>query len=132
MKYIITESKLEKTIINYLNEMYGDLEQYTTDEYPYSVFYVKDNKVYMEQDLTFGNLFINYFTIWKDLRTIFSLEDEDISRIITKWVEETYKLRGFTPDKDFSDILFGVEERDRKSTRLNSSHSQQSRMPSSA
>ena len=29
-------------------------------------------------------------------------------------------------------IVFGVYKRDRKSTRLNSSHSQQSRMPSSA
>ena len=40
----------------------------------------------------------------------------------------------FTPDLMPSDIIGTevIEEEDRKSTRLNSSHSQQSRMPSSA
>ena len=98
MKYIITENKLERAVIHYLNEMYGDLEEYTTDEYPDSVFYVKDNKVYMEQVLNMDWLHVDYFTIWKDLKDIFSLEDEDISHIITKWVEETYKLRDVTPE----------------------------------
>ena len=94
MKYIITENQNEKLIIKYLNNEYGDLKEYRTDEYPDSVFYVKDNKVYMEQALDMDWLHVDYFTIWKDLRTLFSLEDEDISRIITKWVEDTYGLSG--------------------------------------
>ena len=63
MKYIITENQNEKLIIKYLNNEYGDLEKYTTDEYPYSVFYVKDNKVYMEHPFHKHFLLVNYFTI---------------------------------------------------------------------
>ena len=35
-------------------------------------------------------------------------------------------------DEDVGDVAMHMHEQDRKSTRLNSSHSQQSRMPSSA
>ena len=97
MKYIITENQNEKLIIKYLNNEYGDLKKIKTDRYPNSIFFVKDKKIYMEQDLKNGYLWIDYFTIWKDLRTIFSIEDDEIRNIITKWVEETYKLRGVTP-----------------------------------
>ncbi len=96
MKYIITESKLEKVIIKYLNKFYGDLEEYRTDLHPERLFFVKDDKVYMEQDLKRERLFVNYDTIWSDLKTIFNLENPEIVSIISKWVEDTYKLSGFT------------------------------------
>ena len=97
MKYIITESKLENVAIKYLNKVYGDLEEYKTDEHPDSVFFVKDKKIYMEQDLENDDLWIDYYTIWSDLENTFLLEDDEIQSIISKWVEETYKLRGVTP-----------------------------------
>ena len=96
MKYIITESKLDRVVIKYLNKEYGDLEEYTTDKRPDNVFFVKDKKVYMEQDLKNGYLYVDYYTIWTDLKNIFGLERHEIQRIIKKWVEETYKLRGVT------------------------------------
>jgi len=96
MKYIITESKLNQVAIKYLNNFYGDLEEYRTDKRPNSVFFVKDDKVYMEQDLERERLFVNYDTIWSDLKTIFSLENPEIVSIISKWVEDTYNLSGFT------------------------------------
>jgi hypothetical protein len=96
MKYIITESKIEQVVIKYLNKMYGDLEEYRTDDYPDSLFFVKDKKPYMVQDLYNGYLWIDYFKIWKDLENTFSLEHNDIQSIIKKWVEETYKLRDVT------------------------------------
>ena len=97
MKYIITESKLEQVVIKYLNKMYGDLEEYRTDEYPNKIFFIKGKKVYMEQDLKNEMLLVDYNTIWSDLENTFSLEFNDIQSIIKKWVEETYKLRGVTP-----------------------------------
>jgi hypothetical protein len=98
MKYIITESKLDKVVIHYLNEMYGDLEEYTTDDYPNSLFFVKDKKVYMKQNLKNGYLYVDDYTIWEDLRTIFNLKFTEVQRVIIKWVEETYKLRVITPN----------------------------------
>ena len=96
MKYIITESKLEQVVIKYLNKMYGDLEEYRTDEHPDSVFFVKGKKVYMEQDLENDDLWVDYYTIWSDLENMFDLKYNEIQSIITKWVEVTYNLRGVT------------------------------------
>ena len=82
-------------VFKYLNKFYGDLEEYTTDKRPDSVFFVKDDKVYMEREKNV--LWVDYFTIWKNLENIFSLKDSEIQHIITKWVKETYKLRGIRP-----------------------------------
>ena len=102
MKYIITESKLEKAIIHFLNKSYGDLKEYKTDEYPNSIFYIKDKKVYMEQNLKSDYLWVDYYTIWVDLEGWFSLEYDEIQSIISKWVEESYNMRGVTPTESYS------------------------------
>ena len=101
MKYIITESKLEQVAIKYLNKMYGNLEEYRTDEYPDKVFYMKGNKVYMElyvslEEYGYNFLYVEYETIWGDLQHSFSLKTDEIRQIITKWMEETYHLDGNT------------------------------------
>ena len=98
MKYIITESKLEKTAIHYLNEMYGDLKENRTDKWPDSTFFIKDKKVYMERDLINNDLWVDYYSIWDDLETVFSFENSKIKDIITKWVDETYNIKGVKPD----------------------------------
>jgi hypothetical protein len=111
MKYIITESKLENVVIKYLNKMYGDLEEYRTDERPDSLFFFRGKKVYMEYHLkyghllNYGHLLIDYYTIWKDLEDTFSLENDEIRHIITKWVEVTYNLRGVRPTQVGSGVL---------------------------
>ena len=99
MKYILTESKLEKAIIHFLNKGYGDLTEYKDDEYPNYILYVKDNKVYMDYDIETGVLWVNYGTIWKDLENWFSMDDNDIEYVIKKWVEVAYNLRGVRPLK---------------------------------
>jgi hypothetical protein len=99
MKYIITENKMGKVILHFLNTGYGDLTEYRTDEYPNSIFYMKDNKVYMEQDKKNGVLWVDEESIWADLKEWFSLERNDSQSIIKKWVEETYNIKGVTPLK---------------------------------
>ena len=101
MKYIITENKLEKVILNFLNKGYGDLTEYRTIEYPDSIFYIKGKKIYMEQDFENGILWVDYDTIWSDLTKWFLLEYDDIQSIIKKWVEEAYNLRGVTPEYEY-------------------------------
>jgi hypothetical protein len=97
MKYIITENKIEQVVIKYLNKVYGDLEEYRMDKRPNKVFYIKGKKVYMEQNLKNNRLWVDNDTIWEDLENTFSLNYDEIQSIITKWVEDTYKLRGVTP-----------------------------------
>jgi len=99
MKYIITESQFEDSAIYYLNEMYGDLEEYITDEEPDRVLYMKNDKVYMELEVAsegYNYLYVEYETIWGDLKNMFSLKTDEIRQIITKWMEETYHLDGNT------------------------------------
>ena len=96
---------MEKVILHFLNKMYGDLAEYRTDEYPDSIFYIKGKKIYMEQDLENGYLWIDFDTIWQDLKMLFSLEYDDIQSIIKKWVEEAYNLRGVTPGYTEAELI---------------------------
>ena len=102
-------NKMEQIIINFLNKGYGDLTQYKTDKYPDSIFYMKGKKVYMIQDMKNGELWVEYYTIWQDLKMWFSLNYQDIQSVITKWVEETYNIRGLTP---FDSPLLALDEVD--------------------
>ena len=97
MKYIITEGQFEDGIIRYLNEMYGDLKEYRTDKYPEFILFIRDKKVYMIQDLRTRKLVADNNTIWEDLKTMFGLNYDESLHIIKKWMEETYKSKGFTP-----------------------------------
>ena len=87
---------MEQVVIKYLNKVYGDLEEYLTDERPNSVFFVKGKKIYMEHELDDNYLWVDYGTIWEDLEDTFSLENYEIKSIIKKWVESTYNISGVT------------------------------------
>ena len=102
-------NKMEQVIFHFLNKMYGDLTEYKTDEYPDSIFYIRGKKVYMIQDMKNGELWVEYYTIWQDLKMWFSLNYQDIQSVITKWVEETYNIRGLTP---FDSPLLALDEVD--------------------
>ena len=95
MKYIITESKLDRVVIKYLNKEYGDLKEYKPVD-SHGVYYVKDKKVYMEHYLNGKILYIDN-SIWGDLKNIFNIEYDEIQRIIKKWASETYKIYGVKP-----------------------------------
>jgi hypothetical protein len=95
MKYIITEPQIEQIIFKTLNKLYGNLEEYKTDEYPNRIFFVKDKKVYMElemDELSSDILWVGYETIWGDLKDMFDLKASEIKYVIIKWVEDTYNL----------------------------------------
>ena len=92
MKYIITESKLEQVAIKYLNKMYGDLEEYRTDEHPDRIFFIKGKKVFMELNLKNDRLYVSVSTIWSDIEDLFGLKPHPVSLIIKKWVKDTYGL----------------------------------------
>jgi hypothetical protein len=97
MKYIITENRIKQIAINYLNEMYGDLERRTTEDWPGMIFFVKGKKIYMDRSINHNYLHIDYDTIWSDLENMFSLEDDEIKLIINKWMSERYNLMETKP-----------------------------------
>jgi hypothetical protein len=103
-------NKVEHIAIKYLNEMYGDLRGYKTGIYPDRVFYVKDKKIYMQYTLKTKLLYVDYDTIWTDLKKIIGLESGESQCIITKWVGETYKLTDVSSHPDTSYGWLQVDE----------------------
>ena len=92
MKYIITESRIEKFAIKWLNDNYGDLERYETDEDPDYLFFVKDGQVIIDYNKKTGNTYISYDEIWSFFKSFFWLNHQQIQDITKLWVEERYNL----------------------------------------
>jgi len=93
MKIIITESKLEKAAINWLNKNYGDLEPYDNIKYPNYILYKKGDEVIFEYNKKSGSVYVNYDEIWSFFKSFFGMEYLQIQDITKRWVEEHYNLK---------------------------------------
>jgi hypothetical protein len=92
MKYIITESQMDRAVLKYLNSEYGDLEPYETDKHPNHIFFMKDGEVIFDYNKKNGVVIFSYDKIWSFLQSFFGLEYEEIQDLTKEWVEEHYKL----------------------------------------
>jgi hypothetical protein len=104
------KNKLDKVVITWLNDKFGDLKPIVRDD---KTFYINEDRIilfYYYQDKKNGYVYINYNEIWSFLESIFGLESLQIKGIITYWLEETYNLKGLTPQ--FSDYynFYTLEE----------------------
>jgi hypothetical protein len=93
MKYIITESQMDRAVFKWLNSEFGDLTPYETEERTNYIFFMKDGEVVFDYDKKYGNVYISDDKIWSFLGNFFGLEYEEIQDITKEWVEEHYKLR---------------------------------------
>jgi hypothetical protein len=96
MKYIITEGQFEDSVIQYLNEMYGDLKERKKFVHDNKIFFEDDNEtIYMclTKEYREKVLLVDIKTIWRDLETIFLLSNKEIKSIIKNWFEERYGLK---------------------------------------
>ena len=99
MKYIITESKLQEVALSWMNKNFhpDNLEVFNNEKYPNSIFYRKDEKVIMTQDLKNKCFWFDYSEIWSIFEKFFNMEYREIQRLLNVWLEETFKLDGYTP-----------------------------------
>ncbi len=93
MKIIITENKLERVVINWLNDNYGDLEIFETKDYPDYIFYRRGDKVIFNYNKKNGIVYINYEEIWLFFESFFGMNYQQIQDVTKLWVEEHYNLR---------------------------------------
>ena len=93
MKYIITESQIDRVVFKWLNSEYGDLTPFETEKHPDYIFFMKDGEVVFDYNKENGYVYISYEKIWSFLENFFGLEYEEIQGLTKKWVEEHYKLR---------------------------------------
>ena len=101
MKYIITENKLNNVASSWMNKNFSpdQLEIVNSEKYPGSIFFKKDGVVVMEQDKKYKDFWLNN-EIWSFFELFFGMEYEQIQEVLSYWLENTFKLKGFTAYKD--------------------------------
>ena len=99
MKFIITENQKERIVLNWMNKNFSpdQLEVIEHPDYPNSIFYRKNGKVVMEQDKKNQRFWFSYTQIWSFFKSFFSMEYEEIQGVLNIWLEEAFKLKGYTP-----------------------------------
>jgi len=83
-------------VYKFLNR-FNDLEKVIEDD---TVYYVdKDRKplFFHSQDSKTGYIWFNYDQIWSFFEEFFLMKHKEIQGILKGWLEEIYKLKGFTP-----------------------------------
>ena len=96
MKYIITEEQIKRVEFKYLDYLFEDIYEISSEKYPNSRFWKKDGEVIMELGKS-GNLWVLY-SIWDDISNVFSLDYNKTQQLIKEWVEEHLKLGYITPE----------------------------------
>ena len=107
MKFIITENKKEKIVLNWMNKNFSpdQLDIFKSPKYPDSIFYKKNGKVIMEQDKKNKDFWFDYDEIWSFFEDFFSMEQGDIDRLLNIWLKEVLKLEGYTPSRGTSSYV---------------------------
>jgi hypothetical protein len=101
MKEIITENKLDKVVLTWLNNNFGNLISVVKDN---KTYYVNEDRLPLfnyYQDSKNEYVYINYSEIWSFLESMFGMEYQQIRGVIRDWLEETYNLKGLTPRRRF-------------------------------
>ena len=91
---------LKKHSFKLLNEwLLDDCDQITSEKYPDSIFFKRksDGKIIAEITKKMEWFWLHHDEIWSFFEKHFELEYEEIQEIASDWLEETFKLRGYTP-----------------------------------
>ena len=100
MKYIITENKLNNVALSWMNQNFSSdqLEIVKSEDYPDSVFFKKNGEVVMEQNIKYKYFWFDYDNICLFFESFFDMEHVQIQEVLSYWLEETLKLKGYTPE----------------------------------
>jgi hypothetical protein len=109
MKIIITESRLDRLAINWLNDNFGDLEPFESDIHPNHIFYRKGDEIIFEYNKNNGIVYVDYDEIWLFFESYFSMKDNQIQYLIKIWIEERYNLEITTTEWQVQSYWFMVD-----------------------
>ena len=100
------EEEMEQFFLNCLN----DCSILIKNEYPNSVFYIKDNVVWMEYESKNKYFYIRYHKIWSIFESKFGLDYASIQSFTQSMVEKHLKLSGVTTNFCYNTINDLVEK----------------------
>ena len=96
MKYIITESRLEKVIFKYLDEKFKgtDIKKGKFSDFVFAVpgkdvGLLAVNKYHKKGD----NYLHIYFPLFDEIQTMFSMKEGDVLEVIGKYLESRYNMK---------------------------------------
>jgi hypothetical protein len=92
MKYVITESRLERIAIKWLNDNYGDLERYEIKKHPDWVFFVKDGETIFDYHKK-KHIVSTSDELWRFLESMFGLNKKEIEILTKKWITDYYNVK---------------------------------------
>ena len=94
MKYIITENKIERMVVIYLDNAFGDLSKKRFFGNPDQMPFVRDNYIYMIYYTGDGALFVDYNKFWSDISEFFNwkLKNDDLISGIKIWAKKNYGI----------------------------------------
>ncbi len=96
---------LKKHSFKLLNEwLLGECDQITSEKYPDSIFFKRksDGEIIAEIDKTSQYFRLHHDEIWSFFEKHFDLQREEIQEIARDWLEEAFKLRGYTPHHQYN------------------------------
>ena len=103
MKYIITESQLDKVIFRYLN--IKDFIQIESGDKIYFVNSEDDEYAKIRYDKDNGWCYI-YYELVDEISSFFSLSDSDSEKVIVRWVGNTLQMRVTATWQDWRELHF--------------------------
>jgi len=86
--YIITESQYNKSIDKFITYQFEPHEEKKNERLPKSLFWVKDGEAIAEIDDL--NYFWIKYSIFKNILSMFSLDKDETSIVVKKWLEKHY------------------------------------------
>ena len=99
-----------KEPMDFLN-LFNDLESVQSEEIEdWTLYRYKKGHNFMAYDKESDEIYINYYEIWSVLEGKFGLNYTDIQKLIKKWLDEVYNLRGVTTGRMTMRYLGGLDE----------------------
>ena len=80
-------------IIKFIEDNVLNLIQFNYPDYPEYIFYMKDDKNYLQYNIRNQELYVRYKWIWDVFYKQFKLGDTEIQQIMKDIVEDHYKLK---------------------------------------
>jgi hypothetical protein len=104
------KNKLDRVALTWLNNNFGNLKPIVKED---ETYYVNEDRLplfYYYQDKKNRYVYINYNEIWSFFESFFGMEYTQIQGVIRDWLEETYNLKGLTPQYNYSNLHKQLEE----------------------
>ena len=97
MKYIITESRLNNLIYNYLDDNFSDLHTELNPMFKQYVYYFKGSEMILVYVLRTEEVVTEDVHIFSPLISMFAMDTEQLIPIVREWLSKTYNIpiKGF-------------------------------------